>query len=78
MRRKISVMLIIAKRKSLDSTQTKMRKELKKGKKRIISSHTSVTRVAIARWNYILQLYSYHTFIKPIQSIDSDKITLCS
>ena len=33
-------------------------KQKEKRKKKIISSHTSVSRIAIARWNYILQLYS--------------------
>lgn len=41
-------------KKLLDSMQTKREKK----KKKIISSHTSVSRIAIARWNYILQLYS--------------------
>lgn len=45
--------MYIANRKLLDSMQAKREK-----KKKIISSHTSVSRIAIARWNYILQLYS--------------------
>lgn len=48
-----SVTYVYGEPKIVGQYASKKRKE-----KKIISSHTSVSRIAIARWNYILQLYS--------------------
>ena len=75
----ISVRHLIWRTESRWIVRRQKEKRIKKEKKWIISWHTSVSRIAIARWNYILQLYSYYTFgrAKPIQSIDSRKVTAC-